>query len=137
MKKALLPVVFMIIAIAVVLVYVLSTNDEGLAGRWDATWNADPKAYPNVPEGAVFTMDGAFTFTENGSVHIEGYGRPGCVFHADTMRHSAQWQLTGDTLHIRTAEDPYGIYYTILEKNKGSITMGLIDDITITLNKAN
>ena len=135
MKKLLVPAMVLAVALFAVLISLNRAGGNDLAGQWQATWNADPKAYPNTPEGAVFTMQGTFTFTNEGTVHIEGYGKPGCVFYADTMRHSAQWQLQGDSLHIKTANDPYGIYYTITEKSSNSLKMSLIEDITITLTK--
>jgi len=126
------------IALFIVLVTLAAAcgkNEDSVVGRWQATWQADPKAYGDIPGNPTFEMSGFFDFSGNGQIQIEGYGHEGCVIASDTLRHTLRWQMTADTLHLTSAEDPYGLYYTILEKKNNQMKLRLIEDITITLKK--
>lgn len=103
-------------------------------GRWEATWETDSASYIGVEGITDYTMPGNFTF--NGEyVTIKGYGFEGCVFSKDTLDHTLQWKVSGDSLILINDESTPGMVYTIVEKSDSFVRLQLMDDIFLSLEK--
>lgn len=105
-----------------------------LMGKWTALWETDPASFPGVTNIESFKMDGEIIFHAD-SVQINAFGFPGCIFSADTLRHSLKWKISNDTLNFLNEDDIYGMSYTIKEIQENNVRLQLMDDIFLTLKK--
>ena len=105
-----------------------------LMGSWYAQWVTDPASFPEVTNIESFTMNGKIIFHAD-SVEINAYGFPGCIFSADTLRHSLKWEVKNDTINFLNEDDIYGMSYTIKELKEDIVRLQLMDDIFLTLKK--
>jgi hypothetical protein len=102
-------------------------------GDWKAYWETPPESYPGI-DGVDFTMDGIFEFNGD-SMTITAYGYPGCIFHADTIKHTQSWKIGSDTLFLYSDPEAISMTYIIQRLNADSIRLQLMDDIFITLTR--
>ena len=105
-----------------------------LDGSWDAQWDTNPAAFPDVSDVSIFTMNGSFTFRDD-QVTVKAQGFPGCIFSTDTLSHTLSWQLKNDTLSLINEGDIYGMTYKVLVINEKQIKLQLMDDIFVTLSR--
>jgi hypothetical protein len=105
-------------------------------GKWETTWKTLPSSDEGFDVFTDFETDGSIVFNENDvTVTINGF--PGCIFGPDTLSHTQQWKVKGDSmLQFYTAPDTIGIAYTILSTDESKIELRLLEDIFLTLNKS-
>lgn len=103
-------------------------------GEWSATWKTDPASFEDIPGITDFTMPGQFIF-DGDSVNIKAYGFDGCVFSKDTLDHVLMWKVSGDSLILINDEETPGMVYSINEANDKKISLQLMEDIFLTLEK--
>lgn len=103
-------------------------------GVWTATWETDPASFENIPGITDFTMPGKFIF-KGDSVNIKAFGFEGCVFSKDTLDHALIWKVSGDSLILINDEETPGMVYNIKAANEEKISLQLMDDIFLTLEK--
>ncbi len=109
------------------------SDATALYGDWNAQWVTLPESFPGV-EDVEFSMNGKISFDED-SVAIWAYGYEGCIFSEDTLRHSLEWRLSGDSLHFVNADDVSGMSYLIKSRSDTKIDLVLMGDIFLTLVK--
>ncbi|MEM7548076.1 MAG: hypothetical protein AAF363_00270 [Bacteroidota bacterium] len=110
--------------------------DRKIIGKWKALWTTDPSGYPeNLSETKKFTMNGEIEFNEDGKITINAYGYEDCIFSSDTMNHTLNWKIQGDTMNFFSGEDPYGIPYQIQKLESNNVELLLMEDIKLSLTK--
>ncbi len=112
-----------------------SNPHQTWVGKWDAQWNTGPEAFPDVSGIENFSMNGNVEFSSDGSVEIAAFGFPGCIFSSDTLQHRLTWQISNDTLNLRSPDDPYGIPYNIIDFSGEKVELQLMGDINLTLTR--
>lgn len=103
-------------------------------GEWRATWKTDPASFEGIEGITDYTMPGKFIF-KGDSVNIKAFGFEGCVFSKDTLDHVLVWKVSGDSLILINDEDTPGMVYSIRESGEKKISLQLMDDIFLTLEK--
>lgn len=103
-------------------------------GEWTATWKTDPESFEGIEGITDFTMPGKFIF-DSDSVNIKAYGFEGCVFSKDTLDHKLMWKVSGDSLILINDEDTPGMVYSVKEAGEKKISLQLMEDIFLTLEK--
>lgn len=102
-------------------------------GNWKAVWETPQEAYPGV-EDMEFFMDGNFNFVGD-SLTVTNHGYPGCIFAADTLKHTQSWKISGDTLICYNDPATPGMTYKIKRLTEDKIELQLMEDIFVTLTK--
>jgi hypothetical protein len=103
-------------------------------GEWNATWITDSASFEGIQGITDFTMPGKFIFTGD-SVNIKAFGFEGCVFSKDTLDHVLIWKVSGDSLILINDEDTPGMVYSINELGSNKISLHLMEDIFLILEK--
>ena len=103
-------------------------------GNWQAQWDTNPAGFPDVSDASIFSMNGNFNF-ENERVTVTANGFPGCIFSADTLSHTLNWQYENDTLSLINDGDIYGMTYKVLGIEQKQIRLQLMEDIFVTLKR--
>jgi hypothetical protein len=111
------------------------TKEEIIVGKWEALWETDPATYPDLKDEKVFTMNGYLVFKEDGSLNINAFGFPECIFSSDTMSHDLSWQISSDTISFISGNDPYGIPYRIKRISEEEVLLTLMEDISLKLTR--
>ncbi len=112
------------------------SSDNKLIGKWQALWTTDPAGYPaELSDTKKFQMNGEITFDEDGKLTINAYGYKDCIFSSDTMKHTLNWKMKGDTVNFFSGEDPYGIPYQVKKLEEDSVELLLMHDIKLSLTK--
>jgi hypothetical protein len=111
-------------------------NKENLlVGSWEAVWETDSAGFPEQVNRNDCRMRGKVAFSSDGLAEIRAYGFEGCVFMTDTMTNSLQWKVNGDTLHLLSEGDSYGLPYRINYVTNDQMQLQLLEDIKLTLQK--
>lgn len=112
-------------------------NDDSInmVGKWNVQWVTTPD--PNMPsdEGINYTMNGVFDIERSGKITISAYGYDNCIFGKDTLVHSLEWELLGDTLNVKNKGDEFGMPYKILQATEDKIKLQLVEDVYLFLSK--
>ncbi|WP_416867819.1 MAG: hypothetical protein ACMVP2_11735 [Imperialibacter sp.] len=109
-------------------------TQKALQGKWKANWTTSKEAFPDVGDDIALTMEGWIEFNAD-EVTITAYGYPGCIFSADTLKHSQKWALRNDTLELLNEGDKHGIAYLMKEKSDDHIQLVLMGDIFLDLTR--
>jgi hypothetical protein len=125
---------YCILSLVLFVVACASTPEEKFGGPWNATWNADPVSFGEMPPGTSYEMKGQFIFEED-SLEVITYGYPGCIFGVDTLAHKQKWKLQGDSLNLLSESGDVGMSYTILAQSETKVELKLLDDISVTLER--
>ena len=81
-------------------------------------------------------MNGEMNIKANGKITINAYGYKNCIFGADTLIHTLNWEVPSDTvLNLTNDGDKYGIPYAILEMANNKVKLQLVDDVYLFLTK--
>jgi len=128
--------VFVILAVVFLAACSNSENEitEGWDGEWVATWVTDPASFEGIEGITDYTMPGKVTF-DSTQVNIKAFGFEGCVFSKDTLDHTLAWKVRNDSLILINDEDTPGMVYTIKEKTESKISLQLMEDIFLELEK--
>ena len=111
-----------------------SERPSGWDGEWTATWVTDPASFEGIEGITDYTMPGKVTF-DGSKVNIQAYGFEGCVFSKDTLDHTLTWKVSNDSLILINDEDTPGMVYTIKEKTDSKVSLQLMEDIFLNLEK--
>lgn len=107
-----------------------------LVGDWQVQWVTDPASYPDADPETNFTMNGQFIIKDNGKITINANGYENCIFSTDTLSHTLNWTLAGDsTLSLTNEGDEHGITYQVKEITSDKVKLQLMDDIYLHLTK--
>lgn len=115
-----------------------STSNElptSMLGEWNAKWETFAESYPDVTDVKSFTMDGKWTFDEQGAITVAAYGFEGCIFGEDTIIHTQKWKVTNDTLSLINDDQIHGMTYKIVSQEEDKIKLQLMKDIFVHLEK--
>ncbi len=110
------------------------SSQKHLQGKWKADWKTSKEAFPDVSDDIAMTMEGWIEFDDD-EVTITAYGYPGCIFSADTLKHSQKYAMRNDTLELLNDGDLHGIAYLMKEKSKDHIQLVLMGDIFLDLTR--
>ena len=109
-------------------------NSDIFLGNWNAVWSIPNKGFVSFPSAKSNIMLGYFSFEKNGTVYIQGFGNPDCLFSSDTISYNANWSIHNNKLivgHNRLNQFEYKI--SSIKKDK--IELILLDDISLVLRK--
>ena len=107
-----------------------------LVGDWKVQWVTDPASYPDADPATNFTMNGEFLIRENGKITINANGYENCIFSTDTLSHTLNWTLVGDTtLSLTNEGDANGLTYQVMQITDNKVKLQLMDDIYLHLTK--
>lgn len=107
-----------------------------LEGTWDVQWITDSASYPDVDTSMNFTMNGKFTFDDNGKLTIDAYGYEYCIFGSDTLSHTLNWKIENDTLlSTYNDKDLHGISYHITKLSDNKVELQMMEDILLHLTR--
>jgi len=113
-----------------------SEKAQLLVGDWKVQWVTDPASYPDADPATNFTMNGEFLIRENGKITINANGYKNCIFSTDTLSHTLNWTLAGDTtLSLLNDGDEHGITYQVKQITNTKVKLQLMDDIFLHLTK--
>ena len=102
-------------------------------GKWEAAWETLSDSYPDLTD-IEFYMNGRFVFSED-SLTVINNGYPGCIFAADTLKHTQCWKVSNDTLISYNDASTPGMTYKVKSLSENKIELQLMEDIFITLTK--
>lgn len=109
-------------------------SQKHLQGTWKANWTTSRAAFPEVDEEVALTMEGWVEFDDD-EITITAYGYPGCIFSADTLRHSQKWVIKKDTLELLNDGDMHGISYIVRQNSADHVQLVLMGDIYLDLTR--
>ena len=103
-------------------------------GHWKAEWSISKnrESFLNTTKSPI--MHGVFSFNNKGSVLIQGFGYPNCLFSEDTIIYNANWLIKDGQLVVGNKEKNE-FYYNIESLDSTKIKMTLLDDIHLILSK--
>ncbi|WP_420580405.1 hypothetical protein [Reichenbachiella sp.] len=109
---------------------------ESLVGDWQVQWITYPDKNAPTNDSINYTMNGEMNIKANGKITINAFGYKNCIFGADTLIHTLNWEVPSDTiLNLTNDGDKYGIPYTILEMANNKVKLQLVDDVYLFLTK--
>ncbi|WP_422361018.1 hypothetical protein [Reichenbachiella sp.] len=109
---------------------------EGLVGDWNVQWVTYPDKTAPANDSINYTMNGEMNIKSDGKITINAFGYKNCIFGADTLVHTLNWEVPSDTLlNLTNDGDKYGIPYTILEVANNKVKLQLVDDVYLFLTK--
>ncbi|MDN5215725.1 hypothetical protein QQ020_26845 [Fulvivirgaceae bacterium BMA12] len=127
------------IVIVALMLLVLSCNQNKdtdlLVGTWKARWHDKSAMGHGIPGINCRTMDGAVDFRRDGQVNMKAYGHEGCIFMEDTVMHTLNWTLIGDSLQLSDGKSQSSMTYRIVSRQKNVIQCSLIGDIELKLTR--
>ena len=106
-----------------------------MIGAWNAKWETFAESYPGVTDIKSFTMDGKWTFSDDGEITVAAYGFDGCIFGEDTIIHTQNWTVSNDTLNLINNDQVHGMTYKIVSQSDDKIKLQLMKDIFVHLEK--
>lgn len=107
---------------------------EAVVGNWDVQWITSPDKGMNT-DSINLTMNGKMLIKDDNQITIEAYGYKGCIFGTDTLIHTLNWEIKGDTLNLKNPNDVFGIPYIIKESGDKKIKLQLLEDVFLFLTK--
>ena len=110
------------------------TKSDTFLGDWKAQWSISSNDKLVKDTSASFVMNGVFSFHNNGSVVIKGFGYPGCIFSEDTIMYQTRWFLNLDQLVIGN-DKTNQFSYQIETADSDHIKLLLLGDIHLILDK--
>lgn len=132
-----------LISIIVLSLYSCSTNKETprdtallIVGDWNVQWVTTPTG--SEPEGTPinYTMNGEMKIQADGKVTINAFGYKDCIFGADTLMHTLNWELKNDSvLNLSNEGDKFGIPYNIKQLSEDKAKLQLVEDVYLFLTK--
>ncbi|MDW3208409.1 MAG: hypothetical protein R8N23_00980 [Reichenbachiella sp.] len=109
---------------------------EGLVGDWQVQWVTYPDKNAPANDSINYTMNGEMNIKANGKITINAFGYKNCIFGADTLIHTLNWEVPSDTiLNLTNDGDKYGIPYTILDLSDNKVKLQLVEDVYLFLTK--
>ncbi|MGL1889577.1 MAG: hypothetical protein OCD76_23890 [Reichenbachiella sp.] len=109
--------------------------DATMIGDWNVQWITSPDESMSTDEPINLTMNGKMLIKEDKTITIEAYGYQGCIFGTDTLIHTLNWEINGDTLNLKNLNDEFGIPYVIKDAAEGKVKLQLLDDVFLFLTK--
>lgn len=122
-------------------VLVLSSCESGkekkqsLVGNWDVQWVTYPDKETPMDPSINLTMNGKMDIKPDGKITISAFGYENCIFGKDTLVHSLEWEMLGDTLNVKNKGDEFGMPYKILEASDSKVKLQLVEDVYLFLTK--
>ncbi|RJE71488.1 hypothetical protein BGP76_05150 [Reichenbachiella sp. MSK19-1] len=122
-------------------VLVLSSCESGkekkqsLVGNWDVQWVTYPDNEAPMDPSINLTMNGKMDIKPDGKITISAFGYENCIFGKDTLVHSLEWEMLGDTLNVKNKGDEFGMPYKILEASDSKVKLQLVEDVYLFLTK--
>lgn len=107
---------------------------ETVVGDWNVQWITSADKGMNT-DSINLTMNGKMLIKEDNQITIEAYGYRGCIFGTDTLIHTLNWEIKGDTLNLKNPNDVFGIPYVIKESSDQKIKLQLLEDVFLFLSK--
>lgn len=112
-----------------------SNMSNVVIGDWDVQWITSPDKGMNT-DSINLTMNGKMLIKNDNQITIEAYGYKGCIFGTDTLIHTLNWEVKGDTLNLKNPNDVFGIPYIIKESSDKKIKLQLLEDVFLFLTKS-
>lgn len=107
-----------------------------IEGDWKVQWVTTPDKDAKGDQTVNYTMNGKMNIEKGGKITISAYGYDGCIFGADTLIHSLNWELKADTiLNLTNEGDKYGIPYYITSASEDKVKLQLVEDVYLFLTK--
>lgn len=106
-----------------------------VVGDWDVQWITYPEKDAAPDPTLNLTMNGKMDIAADGKITIHAYGYEGCIFGADTLVHTLNWEVSGDTLNLTNEGDEFGIPYVIKESSEKKMKLQLVEDVFLFLTK--
>ncbi|MGB3464411.1 MAG: hypothetical protein WBA74_04040 [Cyclobacteriaceae bacterium] len=117
-------------------VFIACSNEKpSLMGEWQATWVADPSAYPDSLDADKYRMKGVWTFNEDQTMSILAYGCKDCIFGEDTLSHSQRWEIRNDSIFLISDRNIEGLVCKIIEQKEDFVKLQLLRDMFVNLEK--
>ena len=107
-----------------------------IQGDWKVQWVTTPTG--TEPEGTPinYTMNGEMKIQADGKVTINAFGYKDCIFGADTLMHTLNWELKNDSvLNLSNEGDKFGIPYAIKQLSEKKAKLQLVEDVYLFLTK--
>ena len=134
-KYRALPFLFLLSAIWVMSCSSSEDQYSYLEGKWNARWEMDQPAEMSNLDKAQFSMDGQWEFHDEETVTIAAYGREGCILGEDTLIHTQQWYMSGDTIHMKSENQIAGLLFKVLEGNESDVKLQVLPDVHVYLSR--
>ncbi len=112
-----------------------SEKENGVVGDWKVQWVTYPEKGTDPDPSINLTMNGKMEIKKDGKITVHAYGYKGCIFGADTLVHTLNWSVVGDTLNLTNEGDEFGIPYIIKESSDQKMKLQLVDDVFLFLTK--
>lgn len=109
---------------------------KAVIGSWDVQWITSPDESMSA-QNVNLTMNGKMYIKGDNQITIEAYGYKDCIFGVDTLIHTLNWEINGDTLNLKNPNDVFGIPYIIKESSDKKIKLQLLEDVFLFLTKNN
>ena len=110
------------------------TKNQSLVGNWDVQWITYPEEGMEADPTINLTMNGKMYIYQD-SISVHAYGYEGCIFGADTLMHTLNWSVSGDTLNLINVGDDFGIPYVIKEISTDKVKLQLVEDVFLFLKR--
>ena len=126
-------------AVLIVAVYSCSQTKETsniLVGNWDVQWVTYPEEGMESDKPLNLSMNGKMYIYDD-SISVHAYGYEGCIFGSDTLMHTLNWSVSGDTLNLVNEGDDFGIPYVIKEVSEDKVKLQLVKDVFLFLTREN
>lgn len=110
-------------------------STERFLGEWEAEWRMAAHAPEmDIAENKTRYMSGRMDFSE-GTVKIEAFGYPGCLFSSDTIKNELHWTISGGNIKLFDNNDQFSLEYAIQKVSGQVIELSLMDDISVILTR--
>ncbi len=129
---------FLMVGVVAAFTFACSTSGEktnSIVGKWDVQWITYPEEGMEATPGLNLTMNGKMYIEDNGKIAVHAYGYEGCIFGSDTLKHSLNWSVSGDTLNLINEGDDFGIPYVIKEVSQDKVKLQLVEDVFLFLTR--
>ncbi|MFY0627678.1 MAG: lipocalin family protein [Reichenbachiella sp.] len=108
---------------------------NSVVGEWNVQWITYPEKGAAPDPSINLTMNGKMNIKSDGKITVHAYGYEGCIFGTDTLEHTLNWSLSGDTLNLTNDGDEFGIPYIIKESSSDKMKLQLVEDVFLFLTK--
>jgi len=109
-------------------------ESNSLLGSWRAEWSISKNNKFFLSSSKSSVMHGLISFDNKGSVIIQGFGYPDCLFSEDTIIYNTKWFVKNEQLIIGDKVSNQ-FYYNIKSIDSNKITMTILNDINLVLTK--
>ncbi|UXP33328.1 hypothetical protein N6H18_05105 [Reichenbachiella agarivorans] len=110
-------------------------ENKKVVGNWNVQWVTYPDKNTPLDPSINLTMNGKMEIKGNGKITISAFGYDNCIFGKDTLIHTLNWEVLGDTLNVKNDGDEFGMPYLIVDYGEDKMKLQLVEDVYLFLTK--